>query len=142
MGDSKIDDNNEEQGASNVDVADDLEVIGGDDEIIVEDETEDDNETNEESEPDQSTSRSGNKTGLRQITKPPGSHRNMYERKFSYATINMKERRETNKTRSDKNNNRWINRKKSKCRTQFKRCDMSEFMDVIMLQLSKDDRHA
>ena len=68
MGDIKTDDNNEEQGVSNVDVTDDPEVIGGGNEIIVEDESEDDNETDEESEPEQPTPGSGNRAGLKKMT--------------------------------------------------------------------------
>ena len=88
--DIKDDNIHEEQGADNIDIIDDPEEMEGSDVVTTENVTEDDDETNGESELEQPTFRSGTRTGLRKITKPPGSHRNRYEREFSYATINRK----------------------------------------------------
>ena len=97
--------------------------------------------------------RSGTRSGLRNIRNPPGSHRNRYEREFSYQTtgsVTSGVQERPVKTRSGRYHNRWINNKKGKYRAppetgKTKRKtqnELSMFMDVIMTQLSKGDKHA
>ena len=108
------------------------------DEIVIEDVLED--ESADESvavQPCQIT-RSRTRSGLRNIKNPPGSHRNRYEREFSYQTtgsVASRAKEEVAKARSGRFRNRWVNNKKGKTKRK-KRNEMSMFVDVIMTQLS------
>ena len=114
------------------------------DEIVTEDVVEE--ESIDESVVDQPgpITRSRTRSGLRNIKNPPGSHRNRYEREFSYQTtgsVASRSNDEIAKARSGRFRNRWVNNKKGKTKRK-KRNEMSMFVDVIMTQLSKGDKHA
>ena len=82
--------NNEELGANTECVMEDTDTECGGNETIREDVTEDDTESIAEMKLNQPTVRRSRRPGLRNSTKPPGSHRNRYEKEFNYTTTSTK----------------------------------------------------
>ena len=113
----------ENQGADENIIKEDIPSIDEYDEVSVEDVNEEDHDTYAVVEPVETIPRSRTRSGLRNIKNPPGSHRNRYEREFSYLTTSYKKRKNSETVAIIRN-------------------DMSRFMDVIITQLLKDENHA
>ena len=136
--------------ARNQGADDHIEDVNVEEEVVVED------VTGEDIEP---PARSSGRPGLKRITTPAESHRNRYEREFqndtvesfdeksSYLTLG-KRKIQPGKLRSGLYANRWANNKKRKCKAPRKsdyennmKDGMSKLMDVIMLNIGKDNGH-